>query len=353
MPMSVLIDKSHARNPNLLCFANGVADIGPSSYESGDGLDMYAFGPENVVTESLPYPYVAGASCPLWDAFLEEVMPDASMRDVMQEFFGLCYLDRSRMSVEKFAIFIGEGANGKSVIRDVVTAVMGRDNVAAYDAQQITQEKLQPFLNGKRINFASDMRSSASFDSALKALSSGQEVVGRRIYEDPVKVKCPPLVFSMNELPKFCDTTPAFFRRVLLFRFAVVIPEERRDSSLAAKICEGELPGVFNWILRGRDRLLSNRGVFTRCVAMDNEIAVIAADEKRRNDPVLRYLAARGLSVSPLYDGQKPVMVSQDEIVDALAPQLTRLSLTRTMTSFGVRMQRKSDGRYYWVYEIK
>ena len=63
----------------------------------------------------------------------------------------MCYVDRRVMSVEKFAILIGEGANGKSVIRDVIAAAIGADNVKAYDAQQLTRSDLIPFLVGKRI----------------------------------------------------------------------------------------------------------------------------------------------------------------------------------------------------------
>ena len=299
MPLSVVIERSFTRDASLVCFANGVLDLRTRSFSAG-------FSPDVVVTESLPYPYDPSVGCPLWDAFLCEVLPDASTRLALQEFFGMCYVDRRVMSVEKFAILIGEGANGKSVIRDVVAAAIGADNVKAYDAQQLTRSDLIPFLVGKRINFASDMKSSASFDSALKALSSGQEVEGRKIYSDPVKVYCPPIVFSMNELPRFNDESPAFFRRVLLFRFGVVIPEERRDTTLAERIIRAELPGVFNWMMEGRRRLLEQKGHFTRSESMDKELSEVRREATEHAFPLRSQIGRLGFCAEPQFDGQVP-----------------------------------------------
>lgn len=344
MPLSVVVDRSFGRSPDLISFGNGVLDLRSGSFRSG-------FSPETIVTEHLPYDYDPSAGHPLWDAFLSEVLPDESARLVLQEFFGMCYIDRRAMSVEKFAILIGEGANGKSVIRDVVARAIGPDNVKAYDAQQLTRTDLIPFLVGKRINFASDMKSSASFDSALKALSSGQEVEGRKIYSDPVKVLCPPICFSMNELPRFNDESPAFFRRVLLFRFGVVIPEERRDPSLAEKIWRSELPGVFNWIMEGRDRLLRQRGRFTKSVGMDGELEAVRRDSSAAFYPLRAKITGMGYAAVPQFDGQVPIRLPLRDIMEAM-PNMTSNFIAREMRRLGYGSGRSRE-TFYWVYERK
>ena len=48
MPLSVVLEKSYRRNPNLLCFDNGILEI--RGLEFGDGGN-----PRRIVTESLPY----------------------------------------------------------------------------------------------------------------------------------------------------------------------------------------------------------------------------------------------------------------------------------------------------------
>lgn len=341
MPLSVLSERPFVPDRSLLAFTDGVLDLRDGSFSP--------FSPSLPVTESLPYAYDPSASCPLWDAFLAEVLPDPSARAVLQEFFGCCYVDRTALSVEKFAIFLGSGANGKSVIREVLSRAMGRDNVASYDAEQITRTELIPYLDGKRVNFASDMRATAAFDSALKALASGQEVVGRRIYGEPVTVKAPPIVFSMNRLPPFRDTTDAFFRRVLLFRFDVVVPEGRRDASLADRICSSELPGVFRWVLEGRDRLVGAGGVFTPCPPMESALAALRGSVSGSAGPVTAWLEGRGYSLTPVREGQPPVLVSQNEIDLGLRGAVSRYMITAELKRRGVRTFRSKE-LFYRVY---
>ena len=342
MPLSVISERSFSRQ-NLIAFSNGVLNLETGVFNEG-------FDALRIVTESLPYPYDADALCPKWEAFLCEVLPDPSMRLVLQEFFGCCYVDRSSLSIEKFGIFLGAGANGKSVIREVVSRAMGKANVTSYDAEQITRSELQPYLNGKRINFASDMKATAAFDSALKALASGQEVVGRKIYGEPVVVKAPPIVFSMNQLPPFRDTSDAFFRRVLLFRFDVVIPESRRDASLAETISRDELPGVFRWMMEGRRRILGRKGVFSPCEAMDRALASLRVSVPDAKYPVKAYLEGRGYSVSPAYDGQPFILISQNEIDLGLRSTVSRYMITAELKRFGVQTFRSKE-LFYKVYQ--
>lgn len=341
MAMPVIRERSYDAMP-LLCFSNGVLDLETGRFKRCS-RDMIA-------TESLPYRYDAEAVCPRWEAFLKEVLPDSRIRAVLQEFLGLCYIDRSLMSVEKFGIFIGSGANGKSVIRDVVTQVMGADNVIGFDAEQLTRSELLPYLIGKRINFASDMKRSASFDSSLKALASGQDVVGRKIYGEPVTVKCPPIIFSMNELPSFHDTSPAFYRRLLLFEFEVTIPPERRDASLAQGIIDEELAGVFNWIMEGRRRLLEQGGSFTRCAPMEDALSILEGSGGSAAFPILEYIRGRGYDPRPRYPGQTYDFISLQEMVLHFGGRLSRATISREMRTLGATIYKGKREITYKVY---
>lgn len=343
MPLAVIAERSFAPK-NLICFSNGVLDLDGGTFHEG-------FSPDLIVTENLPYPYSPDAVCPLWEKFLGEVLPDAATRRVLQEFAGCCYLDRHRYSIEKFAIFLGEGANGKSVIREVLSDVMGRGNVCGYDAEQLTRTELLPYLIGKRINFASDMKVSAAFDSALKALASGQDVVGRKIYADPVTINCPPIIFSMNALPPFRDTSPAFFRRVLLFEFGVVIPEGRRDTSLASRISASESSGVFRWIMEGASRLMAQGGAFSPCPAMESALNRLQSRTSLSGAkyPVRAWMERNGYSPTPLYEGQLPVVVPQGEIMRGIGG-ISPTSISRELSGYGVASHRNKE-IFYRLYE--
>lgn len=344
MPLSVVSGRSYPRSRSLLCFTNIVVSL--------DGIKPvgFPFGPQMVVTEALSYAYDPDATCPLWEAFLSEVLPDSSVRAVLQEFFGMCYLDRRRISVEKFLLLIGGGANGKSVIFEVMKAVFGEDNVSTFDSQQLIDEKMVPYVKGRRLNFAPDMRRSSSFDSALKALSSGQDVTGRRIYGDAEKVQCPPLCFAMNEMPFFKDTTDAFFRRLIPIRFEVTIPPQRQDRSLVRRIVASDLPGIFNWAIAGRNRLLASGGEFTPCPAIDGYLRDLRRRVEEMSAPVRRYLSSKGYAVYPSYDGQPTVKVSQREIASAIG-DISPTAITREMGRYGI-VPHRSREIYYRVYQL-
>lgn len=340
MPVSVVLERSFPSDRSLIAFSNGVYSLSTREF-------VPSFDPASVVTESLPYPYDKDAPVPeKWNAFLCEVLPDPAERKVLQEFFGMVYLDREAFSVEKFALFVGKGANGKSVIFEVIKRVLGPDNVSTLDSSQLTKENMVPYVKGKRLNFSPDIRKSSEFDSALKALASGQDITGRRIYGDAEKVKCPPLAFALNEMPRFRDTTPAFFRRLLLFSFDVQIPPERQDKALAAKICADELPGIFNWIMEGLRRLISRGGEFASCAKMERNIEALQKVVSDADIPVKKWLDAHGLSVEPCYEGQPFVLVSQNEIALALGSSVSRIAITREMQRWGVRSIRSKELKY-------
>ncbi|MBQ6958104.1 MAG: hypothetical protein IJP77_06065 [Bacteroidales bacterium] len=344
MPLSVVSGRSYPRSRSLLCFTNIVASL--------DGVKPvgFPFGPQMVVTEALSYAYDPDATCPLWEAFLSEVLPDSSVRAVLQEFFGMCYLDRRRLSVEKFLLLIGSGANGKSVIFEVMKAVFGEDNVSTFDSQQLVDEKMVPYVKGRRLNFAPDMRQSSAFDSALKALSSGQDVTGRRIYGEAEKVQCPPLCFAMNEMPFFKDTTDAFFRRLIPISFEVTIPPQRQDRSLVRRIVASDLPGIFNWAIAGRNRLLASGGEFSPCPAIDGYLRDLRRRVEEMSAPVRRYLSSKGYAVYPSYDGQPTVKVSQREIASAIG-DISPTAITREMGRYGIAPHRSRE-IYYRVYQL-
>jgi putative DNA primase/helicase len=79
------------------------------------------------------------------------------------------------------------------------------------------------------------------------------------------------LAFNCNELPKDVEHSEAFFRRFLIIEFDQTIPKNERNPNLAKEIIESELPGVFNWVLEGVERLLRQQQ-FSPCSAIDKTL---------------------------------------------------------------------------------
>ena len=339
MPFLVLEERRYDIDSNKVCFDNCVLDV-----RSGNVL---SFGTDIRTDYVRPFPYHESARCPLWKRFLNEVMPDEDEQACLQEFFGMCYLDRNMLSVEKFAIFVGTGSNGKSVVFDVIKSVIGKERVSYLSPDQLMNEKQVVSVLGKRLNFAPDIRKGASFDSALKALSSGQDVAGWRLYSGTTVIKCPPLVFALNEMPRFRDVTSAFFRRVMLFSFDVTIPEDRQDRSLASRIIENESSGVFLWMMEGLWRLQERRGVFTYCEKMATNLENLKRRVRNEENPVLQYLDNAGWSVTPVWVGQEITKVSATAIFDGMNHRISKDAITRELTSLGVKRDRGTEVRYF------
>ena len=339
MPFLVLEERRYDIDSNKVCFDNCVLDV-----RSGNVL---SFGTDIRTDYVRPFPYHEDSRCPLWRRFLNEVMPDEDEQACLQEFFGMCYLDRNMLSVEKFAIFVGTGSNGKSVVFDVIKSVIGKERVSYLSPDQLMNEKQVVSVVGKRLNFAPDIRKGASFDSALKALSSGQDVAGWRLYSGTTVIKCPPLVFALNEMPRFRDVTSAFFRRVMLFSFDVTIPEDRQDRSLASRIIENESSGVFLWMMEGLWRLQERRGVFTYCEKMATNLENLKRRVRNEENPVLQYLDNAGWSVTPVWVGQEITKVSATAIFDGMNHRISKDAITRELTSLGVKRDRGTEVRYF------
>ena len=339
MPFLVVKKKQFAVDDDKVCFENCVLDV-----KSGNVLK---FGTSIHTDYTRPFSYYEDARCPMWRRFLDEVMPDEDEQACLQEFFGMCFLDRTKISVEKFAILVGGGSNGKSVVSDVITSVIGEKRVSHFFPDQLMEDKKIVDVVGKRLNLAYDLPKKSSFDSTLKALSSGQAVAGWKIYSGTIEVKCPPLVFALNEMPVFRDVTSAFFRRVMLFSFDVTIPEDRQDRCLASKIIRNESGGVFLWMMEGLWRLQDNKGMFTHCEKMERNLESLKRRVRSEEKPVLHYLNREGYSIEPSWEGQPYEKVGASTIFNGMGGRVSKDAITKELKAAGVKTDRGTEVRYY------
>src|SRR6185295_4554591 len=121
-------------------------------------------------------------------------------------------------------------------------------------------------LANKLLNYASEINGKLQTDT-FKKLASGEPVDARLPYGQPFTLEqYAKMIFNCNELPRDVEHTDAFYRRFLILPFDVTIPEERQDKLLHVKIVSDELSGVFNWVLDGLNRVLSQNG-FSQCDA--------------------------------------------------------------------------------------
>ena len=248
----------------LINLANGTYEITKERH------CLRAFDRADFLTYQLPFESDVNASCPIFQAYLNKVLPDVSSQHVLAEYLGYIF---TGMKLEKTLLLYGSGANGKSVFFEIVNAMLGRENVSNYSLQSLTNPTgyCRAKLNESIVNYASEL--TGNLDTTIfKQLASGEPVEARLPYGIPfILTNYARLIFNCNELPRNVEHNNAFFRRFLIVPFNVTIPQAEQDKELHLKIIANELPGVFNWVLAGLDRLLQ-QGKFTECAAAEQEI---------------------------------------------------------------------------------
>ena len=207
----------------------------------------------------LPYCFDPQATCPQWEAFLDQMLPDKETQQVLGEYLGYCFT--TDLHPEKMLVLLGRGSNGKSVVLNVTEALLGRENVSYESLDNLTNDdEKRCQIENKLANIS--FESGRELDAALlKKLVSGEPVSVRQLYVGTRTIrKYAKLLTAFNTLPA-AEATHGFYRRFIIMPFRVTIREEEADTSLSEKLCD-ELPGVLNWVLSALKGLLS-RGTFS------------------------------------------------------------------------------------------
>lgn len=258
------------------------------------GFTMRNFNPADFLTYQLPFEYDAAADCPKWKAFLSEVLPDAQRQNVLAEYIG--YVFARNLKLEKTLILYGTGANGKSVVFDVINALLGKENVSNFSLESLGENYFRAMIANKLLNYSSEISNRLQAEK-FKQLTSGEPVEARLPYGQPMTLtNYARLAFNCNELPRDVEHSEAFFRRFLIMPFDVTIAETRRNPNLAKEIIGAELSGVFNWILDGLKRLLKQNG-FSPCDAAKKMLDTF----RRESDSVAMFLDDEGYKASNDY----------------------------------------------------
>ncbi len=253
------------------------------TFEFLDGSwNLRQFDPKNFLTYQLPFGYQPEARSPLFDNYLNRVLPDAACRDILQEFAGFIF---TKLNLEKCLVLAGSGQNGKSVFFNVLTALIGSENTLTFPLGMFNHEYNRSRLTNVLLNYSSEKGLDLAPDT-FKALVSGEPLQAREPYGKPFTIKNKVrFILNCNELPKETESTEAYFRRFLIIPFDVKIPDDEKDINLADKIIKSELPGVFNWLLAGLNRLISQQKF-----SESEKVKDALADFKRQSDNVALFL---------------------------------------------------------------
>lgn len=240
----------------------------------------------------LPYNYDEQAECPRFRQFLDEVLPNKGIQQVVLEYFAYCFVPW--LHIEKLMALLGSGSNGKSKLLDVLAGLFGKGNVTHENLHDLTYDAThRANIEGKPVNLCTENEGSINA-SVLRTMISGETITCKKLYSQPYETdNYAKLIFAFNEMPKI-KSTVANMRRWLLVKFNVYIPEEKADMGLGEKLTQ-ELPGILNMVLSELPDLLK-RKKFSKCEEIDHAVNELEYD----NDPVLQFITLR-CDVKPEY----------------------------------------------------
>jgi len=274
-----LLQPQRPKDIVLINFQNGTLEI------KNGVLKLRQARRADFLKYQLPYNYDPGASCPLFNQYLNRVLPDETAQAVLAEFVGNTLAPA--LNLQKALVLQGAGCNGKSVFCEIVTALLGRENVSSYTMESLTKQdsRSRAQLENKLLNYSGENSLKLGVE-AFKTLVRNEPIEARRLYGEAYTIEnYAKLMFNCNILPRDIEQSEGFFRSFLIIPFRERIAEAERNPHLAASIIENELAGVFNWTLEGLQRLLKHQR-YTDCEIARQELETY----RRESSSVLMFL---------------------------------------------------------------
>ena len=236
----------------LFNFRNGVLELETGNFREHSPSDMNSI--------QVDYDYDPQAKCPKFEIFVSQIMAEriASI-NLLQEMFG--YVFFNNCSLQKCFFLIGDGANGKSVLLNVLRALVGKENVSNVEMSGLAEQFQRIKLLNSLVNISTETASNVKgAESIFKQVVVGDEISG--CYKNKDYVDFSPrcvMISACNEYIKARDDTTGFLRRICFIDFPRKFEKEKADKKLEDKL-KVELSGIFNWAYEGYKRLKAQGG---------------------------------------------------------------------------------------------
>lgn len=297
--------------------------------------------PDYLSTVQIPIEYDSSATCPKFIKFINEIScGDKELETVHQEVIG--YFLSSETKCEKAFYYIGWGANGKSVLTKVISILVGEQNVSSISLSQFSSDFGLEGIIGKKVNIASEneMRGFSLNTEVFKAMVSGDGMtinIKHRSALTNYKVRCK-FLFAMNQLPNTQDYTNGYYRRITMLPFKRIFSQEEQNLNLINELVK-ELPGIYNWAIKGLERLKAQNYIFSHAQVIEEEL-----DHYRLSQhPVLSYFE----SIIELDENSKIKRVEIYESYNFWREEQGLSSLThRTPQKFYDELRKIIDSKY-------
>lgn len=267
---------------HLIAVENGVYNVEKGELEPGN--------PDYFLVNQCPVRYDEDAECPAIKEFLSDIVREEDLT-ALQEMMGYALL--ADQPFEKAWMLLGSGENGKSTFLNLLTQLIGEENVVSPSLHRLMNNKYaRATLYGKLANINADLSEQAlQRTGVFKQLTGGDQIQAEEKYKPSFEFwNTATLIYAANKLPKTTDTTDAFFRRWIIIEFPYKFTDadddhKDKDPNIADQLYQDEeLSGLLNFALEGLHRVLDQEG-FSDTRHMEE----IKEEWLRRTNPLMAF----------------------------------------------------------------
>jgi len=215
--------------------------------------------------------YNPNARCPNILKFLAQIMPDPDDLKSLIELLSSILLHKRKL--EKAIIFVGDQANGKSTLIEVIISLLGENNVANISLQRLASNRFATSsMVGKILNAYGDLDiDSIEQTGMIKQIISHDHIMVEKKNKNAFSTKIPiRLLYSANKLPEFPNADEAIYRRFWVIKFPIMIPSKDRDINLLEKLTTPEeKSGFLNILVANAHQILHRQFQFTHYQSLE------------------------------------------------------------------------------------
>lgn len=279
--LSLLSENKISNHENLIAFKNGVFDITNNT--------LFEHSPENIITNLIDWDYNPEAYNELMNNTLNKIScDDENIRKLLEEMVGYCFFRRNEH--RKAFMLIGGTANGKSTYLDLLSYILGPDNISALDLLELDQRFKTAELYGKLANIGDDIEDGFIPKTGIfKKLVSGDRINAERKGQDPFDFNnYAKLIFSANNIPRIGSgmDSKAILNRLIIIPFNATFKKTDPDFDPLIKYKLREKSSIEYLIKLGIEGLIR---VLTNGFTLSNQVEEKLKEYEIENNPMLEF----------------------------------------------------------------
>ena len=276
------LDTYKESDVQYVAFNNGVLNIITNEFSD--------FTPDKVITNKIPHNYRPDAKSDLLEKTMRKLAcNDDSVEALLYE--ALSYSLLRRNELRKSFFLLGDKHNGKSTFLDLLSTMLGEENVSNLDLADVGSEFKTAEIAGKLANIGDDISDEfMSNTSIFKKVVSGEAMTVNRKYQKPITMTSrAKFYFSANSLPRLGrgKDTGALVDRMIVIPFNASFSKKDPDFDPFIKYKLREEAVIEALIVKCISHLrdvMANEA-FTRCELVESEIKEFEVS----NNPIILF----------------------------------------------------------------